>query len=441
MVLQGGRRREVLLSRRGVAPLLSGAPLALAACAGPAARTTRAELRLARPTSVSILTNGTFAGPGADTLREAVEQILKPAQPNLSVVFEAAGVSGVEYRAKILSLAVAGTLPDVIYAGLADMPALAKRSILRPLDDLLRADHAFKADDFFPVHWNAWRFQDKQQGLPWQGGPLVTYYNRDLLEGAGVPAPTEASWTWEAWRDAGARLKRTMAAEDGRWPTEVGPWQHWVYAAGAGVLDQAMTRCVLDTPQGLTAFQTMTDFVHRDQIAPKPPDVAGKTNAQLFMDGRLAVIIMNRQGSSVEGFVRPHVTIAPLPKGPAGRFSQSPFDGFGLAATTREPVASWEVLKFRTGDALRRLLHGRGLGGIPALKATAASPEYLNERLPTVWNQFFVDNMATVRLAPPTPAWPDVETTISQTVQQMRRGEVAPPAALHDLAPRVTALL
>jgi multiple sugar transport system substrate-binding protein len=232
-----------------------------------------------------------------------------------------------------------------------------------------------------------------------------------------------------------------MAAEDGRWPTEVGPWQHWVYAAGAGVLDQAMTRCVLDTPQGLTAFQTMTDFVHRDQIAPKPPDVAGKTNAQLFMDGRLAVIIMNRQGSSVEGFVRPHVTIAPLPRGPAGRFSQSPFDGFGLASTTPEPVASWEVLKFRTGDALRRLLHGRGLGGIPALKATAASPEYLNERLPPVWNQFFVDNMATVRLAPPTPAWPDVETTISQTVQQLLRGEVAPPAALRDLAPRVTALL
>jgi ABC-type glycerol-3-phosphate transport system substrate-binding protein len=202
-----------------------------------------------------------------------------------------------------------------------------------------------------------------------------------------------------------------------------------------------MARCLLDSPQALTAFQTMADFVHRDLIAPSPPDVAGKTNAQLLMDGRLAIIIMNRQGSSTQGFVQPHVVNAPLPKGPAGRFSQSPFDGFGLSATTKEPAAAWEVLKFRTGDGLRRLLHARGLGGVPAVKATAASPEYLNERLPPAWNRFFVDNMATVRLAPQTPAWTETEMTVGQTVQQVLRGEVAPPAALRDLVPRVNALL
>src|SRR6266511_4504320 len=100
------------------------------------------------------------------------------------------------------------------------------------------------------------------------------------------------------------------------------------------------------------------------------------------MNSRYAIILMNRQGTSTEGFIQPWVAVAPLPKGPAGRFSQSPFDGFGLGSGTKEPAAAWEVLKFRTGDALRRALHAQGQGGVPAIKATATSQEFLNEKLP-----------------------------------------------------------
>jgi multiple sugar transport system substrate-binding protein len=427
---------------------LAGASILLATAAGTAACATSGgqavPLRIDRPVNVTLLVSGTFAGPGADAVREAYETYFKPEQPNVAVTFEAAGVTGTEYHAKLVTLAAAGTPPDVLYTGLADMPSLVAKQLMRPLDDLIKADRQFRPDDFFPVHWNAWRFQGKQQGLPWQGGPLVTYYSQNLFEAAGAPFPTEASWTWEGQRDAGAKLKRSLAAAasvEPRWPLDVGPWQHWVYAAGADVLDKTMTRCLLDSPQALAGFQTMVDFIHRDQIAPRPQDTSGKTPAQLFMESRLAAIVMNRQGSSVPGFVQPHVAIAPLPRGPAGRFSQSPFDGFALGNGTKEPAAAWEVLKFRTGDRLRRLLHSRGLGGIPALKATAASPEYLDERLPREWNQFFVETMATVRLAPPTPKWTDVVAMVGQTVQQLLRGEVAPAPALRDLVPRVNALL
>jgi ABC-type glycerol-3-phosphate transport system substrate-binding protein len=150
---------------------------------------------------------------------------------------------------------------------------------------------------------------------------------------------------------------------------------------------------------------------------------------------------MNRQGASAEGFIQPWVAVTPLPKGSSGRFSQSPFDGFGLGAGTKEPVAAWEVLKFRTGDPLRRALHAQGQGGVPALKATAASKEYLNEKLPPEWNKLFVDTMNIVRLPPPTPKWSDIEPMVSQVYQQIQRGEVTPAAALHDLVPRVNALL
>lgn len=431
-------------TRRGLTLRATGAlpPLALAAC-DPGAGGTSPPLRVDQPVTVTLLLQGSFAGPGADAQREALDTLFRPKHPNVTVDIEAAGVTGADYTARIVAAVAAGTSPDVFYQGLAGMPALVAKGVVRPLDDLIKADRQFKADDFFPVHWEAWRFQGKHQGLPWQGGPLVMYYNKDLLDAAGVPYPTDATWTWEAWRQAGAKLKRAMAGgAEARWPTEVGPWRHWLYAAGGEVVDKDMKKCVLGSPQAVLGLQTMGNLIHRDQIAPRPQDVQGQGSAaQRFMDGKLAVFVLNRQGSSAQGFIQRQVVVAPLPKGPAGRFSQAPFDGFLLGAGSKAPAAAWEVLKFRTGDPLRRVLHARSLAGVPALKSTAASQEYLNDRLPVEWNRFFVDNMRTCRLAPPTPAWPEIEQTVGETVTQIQRGEVAVDAAVRDLIPRVEALL
>jgi len=276
------------------------------------------SLKVDHPVTVTMLTKGMFAGPGANIQRQMYETVFRPAQPNVSIDFEAAGVSGAEYIAKLVSLTVAGTPPDVLYSGLADMPSLVAKSVNRPLDDLVKADTRFKPDDFFDVHWNAWKFQGKQRGLPWQGGPLVTYYNKNLFDAAGAAMPTDATWTWDAWRDAGNKLKRAMPAGDTpRWPTEVGNWQPWIYDSGGDVLDKAMAKCRLDSQPALAGFQAMADFIHRDQIAPKPQDVTGQTNTQMFMNSTYAIILMNRQGASTAGFVQPWVAVALLRRPPA----------------------------------------------------------------------------------------------------------------------------
>lgn len=434
------------MTRRGVAVGTAAVAAAggLAACTDLGG-TAKAPLKIDHPVTVSVLVNGAFAGPSADIIRQQSERVFRAAQPNITIDFQGAGVDGADYLAKMIALTVAGTGPDIVYSGLWAMPSMAAKNISRPIDDLVKADGSFKPGDFFDVHWNAWKFDGKQRAVPWQGGPLVSYYNKDLFAAAGAAVPTDASWTWDAWRDAGNKLKRTMATGthggDARWPTELGNWQPWIYDSGGEILDKAMTKCLLDSPKALAGFQTMADFIHRDQIAPRPQDAAGQTNRQHFMNSRYAIIILNRQGSSAEGFIQPWVAVAPLPKGPAGRFSQSPFDGFGMGSGTKEPVAAWEVLKFRTGDALRRALHSQGWGGVPAIKATATSQEYLNEKLPPEWNKLFVDSMSIVRLPPPTPKWSDVEPLVTQVYEQIQRGDVAPAAAMKELVPRVNALL
>ncbi len=436
-----GSRRSLL--RALPATLSLGAAGALAAC-GVGRGEPATSLRIDRPITVTLLLNGNLTGTGTEIMRRLYETEFRSTNPNVTIDFQASGSSGAEHVTKLLALTAAGTSPDGFYlSNSGDAPALVSKGVVRALDDLIRGDAGFKREDWFDVQLNAWQFDRKQRGLPWQGGPLITYYNRELLTEAGVPAPTEASWTFEAWREAGQKLRRTLVSgETPRWATDVGgQWLHWIYAFGGDVLDKEHKRSTLNSKEFLAGLQLMADFIHRDQVAPRPQDFGGRTHAQLFMDKRLAVIIMNRQGASAQGFIQPWVGVNQLPKGPAGRFSQGNIDGFAMSTAAPSPAAAWAALKWRTGDSLRREFLRTGNGGIPALKVTAESPEYLNDKLPPEWNRMFIQNMNIVRLPPPIPQWPEITATVGQGVDQVKRGDLSPAAAVSDLLPKVNALL
>jgi multiple sugar transport system substrate-binding protein len=416
--------------------------LAFAACGGT--QEAGVSLKVDKPTTVAYLLNGNNTGAVTDITKKLYETEFRAANPNVTIDFQGSGASGAEHIVKITALTAAGTQPDAFYlSNSGDMPALATKSVVRPLDDLIRADAKFKKDDWFEVHLGAWQYQKKQMGLPWQGGPLAFYYNKELLTEAGIPMPNEATWTFDAWRDAGNKLRRVMTVTDTpKWATDVGgQWLHWVYAFGGDVLDKENRKSILDAKEALAGLQLMADFIHRDQIALRLQDFGGKTHAQLFMEKRLAMIVMNRQGASAANFIQPWVALTQLPKGPAGRFSMGNIDGMAMGAQTKSPAATWEALKFRTGDSLRRELLKSGNGGIPALKTTANSQEYLNDKLPVEWNKMFTSTMNVVKLAPPIPEWSDVTAAAGMSVDQIKRGEVAPQTAMKDLVPRINAML
>jgi multiple sugar transport system substrate-binding protein len=419
-----------------------GGAAALAACGG--AQEAAVSLKVEQPVTITYLFNGNLTGVVTDITMKLYQSEFRTANPNVTIDFQGSGSSGAEHIVKVTALTAAGTQPDAFYlSNSGDLPALTTKSMVRALDDLVRADSKFKKEDWFEVHLGAWQYQKKQMGLPWQGGPLAFYYNKELFAEAGVGTPSEATWTFDAWRDAGNKLRRVMPGTDvPRWATDVGgQWLHWVYAFGGDVLDKENKKSILDGREALAGLQQMADFIHRDQIALKPQDFQGKTHAQLFMEKRLAMIVMNRQGASAANFIQPWVAITQLPKGPAGRFSQGNIDGFAMGSQTKSPAAAWEAMKWRTGDNLRRELLRSGNGGIPALKTTANSQEYLNDKLPVEWNRMFTSTMNVVKLAPQIPQWSDIIAEAAKSIDVIKRGEVTPQTAMKDLVPRINAML
>ena len=433
-------RRAVLGSAAAVTGVMGAA--GLAACGGT--QEAAVSLKVEQPVTITYLFNGNLTGTVTDITKRLYDTEFRAANPNVTIDFQGSGSSGAEHIVKVTALTAAGTQPDAFYlSNSGDLPALTTKSMVRSLDDLVRADAKFKKDEWFEVHLGAWQYQKKQMGLPWQGGPLAFYYNKELFAEAGIPTPSEATWTFDAWRDAGAKLRRVMTVTDApRWATDVGgQWLHWVYAYGGDVLDKDHKKSVLDGKEALAGLQLMADFIHRDQVALKPQDFGGRTHAQLFMEKRLAMIVMNRQGASAANFIQPWVAITQLPKGPAGRFSQGNIDGFAMGSQTKSPAAAWEAMKWRTGDNLRRELLRSGNGGIPALKTTAGSQEYLNDKLPAEWNRMFTSSMSVVKLAPQIPQWSDVIAEAGKSIDLIKRGDVTPQTAMRDLVPRVNAML
>ena len=131
-----------------------------------------------------------------------------------------------------------------------------------------------------------------------------------------------------------------------------------------------------------------------------------------------------------------------MPKGPGNRVGGFlALNDSSIMKSSTHPNEAWEVLKWRTGDEIRRAFLSAGNGGVPALKATANSPEYLNDKLPVEWNKMFIQTMNIVKLAPPIPQWTDITNTVAAAVEQIKRGEIAPASAVKDLVPRVNALL
>jgi maltose-binding protein MalE len=90
---------------------------------------------------------------------------------------------------------------------------------------------------------------------------------------------------------------------------------------------------------------------------------------------------------------------------------------------------------------LRRELLRSGNGGIPALKTTANSQEYLNDKLPAEWNRMFTSTMSVVKLAPQIPQWSDITAEAGKTIDAIKRGDVTPQTAVKDLVPRINAML
>ena len=114
--------------------------------------------------------------------------------------------NGYEYENKINAAATSGSLPDIIAMDGPSVANYADSGIIVPIDEYFTED---KLEDFVPSIIKQGTVDGQLYALGAAESTVVLFYNKDVLDAAGIQAPTtlEDAWTWKEVYEISKKLK------------------------------------------------------------------------------------------------------------------------------------------------------------------------------------------------------------------------------------------
>ena len=282
--------------------------------------------------------------------------------PNIKVEVEAQN-SG--WETKNAADWIAGSGPDLSGHCCNVGPDWGAQGLFLNLDPYIKRDSkAVPTNDY--VEWLVKLFNSPQHGqfaLPMYTGTVHLFYNKALFRNKGIPFPDD-TWDWTKYRDTAMRVADVPNQVWARRDVGAGSMFRRFHQNGANMVDpKDNTKAAFTSDKALQALQWERDQVWKDNhVAPsggpkEPPaftSLVGQFGGHAAI--RLGKIAMWEGGSftivQYLRFVENEVDwdIAPLPKGPAGRFTLATSDGWSIVKHTKNKDAAWEFLKYLQSD-------------------------------------------------------------------------------------------
>lgn len=177
-----------------------------------------------------------------------------------------------------------GGAPDVMRTEVAWVADFANLGYLAPLDDTPALQ---KADDYLDAPKGSTEFDGKTYAVPQVTDTLGLFYNKELLDEAGVEVPT----TFDELEKASAQIeKKTDASgfylrgDDPYW------FLPYLYGEGGDMVDADKKRITIDDGPAADAFATMKGLL--DSGAAVSDATGGQENGlKAFQEGDVAMMI------------------------------------------------------------------------------------------------------------------------------------------------------
>jgi multiple sugar transport system substrate-binding protein len=284
---------------------------------------------------------------------------------------------------------------------------------------------------------------DGQYGLPRDLNTIVLYYNKTMFDAAGIPYPDE-TWDWAKLIEVGKKLTKD-ADGDGtvdQWGlyTETTDMENFylsaIWQAGGDVLAADGKSTVLGTDEAAAGIQLLQDLIWKDKITADPAVFAETGDA--FEQGLAA---MESNGSWLVGT---HTAagidfgVAPLPKGPAGRFTSVNPTGAVVYKGTKSPDAAWAFVQYLASPVAQEQLM--------ALKASLpVNKSVLDGAYASSFDgaKVFADSLGYARLKPSFKGYNEFSTLLQAELDMNVFNAPTKTAkqALADVVPQLDALL
>jgi multiple sugar transport system substrate-binding protein len=389
----------------------------------------------------ATITYSIWGDPQEIASQTAIADAFHAANPDITVNVDVSDWDA--YWDKLQTGIAGGAAPDVFAMDGPLFPDYQSRDVLldlKPMIDRDGYDLTQLADQGVADFTTA---DGGQYGLPRDLNTIVLYYNKAMFDEAGIPYPDE-TWDWTKLRDVAKQLTKDKNGDGtpDQWGfyTETTDmenfWLSAVWQNGGDVLAPDGTSTVLDTDQAAGGIQFLQDLIWKDKVMPDPAITAETGDA--FEQGQAA---MEANGSWL---VPTHTAagldfgVAPLPAGPAGRFTSVNPTGAVVYKGSKNPDAAWAFVKYLASPAAQEQLM-QLKASLPVNKEVLAGPYAASFD----GAQVFADSLEYAKLKPSFKGYDEFATTLQNELDTnvFNAPNKTAKEALATVVPELNALL
>jgi multiple sugar transport system substrate-binding protein len=358
-----------------------------------------------------------------------------------------------QLRDRITTEAVAGGGAfDVICYQDSWGPSLA--TYMAQIDDWLRRD-GISMDRYPQAYKLGSQVEGRTYGLPIRGHPQMLFYRRDLLEAAGVAPPT----TWDEVVTASNAVQQrnpnvsgiAMYYGKGNGQQNLFLWLNHLWGRGGDVLTADERGVRFNEDVAVEATQQYLDYLLRHRVAaPGSVQFVEGDAVNSVAQGNSAMVVVWWWVYSVltgaqSRLTREQVGFAPVPQMAGGRaVSYAISLPFAISAGSRRKEAAWEFMKWISAPegevAVATDKSDPNLADIVVTHTASFTNEAVNAANGGL-HRVAARSLEGSRIMPQTRDWPQIATTLENTLSELASARGAVKPALDNAAREVDRIL
>lgn len=340
----------------------------------------------------------------------------KAAYPDVEL--EASYMVNSELKKNMQINMLAGNLPDVLVFDSPDFATFAANGYFLDITEYM--NEWGEIGNFYEGPLNSVTYDGKIYGLPWYSNNLAIYYNKEMLEKAGVEPPT----TWEEVEAAAAKLTKGGVYGFGMAlpKSEVATFQYipWLYSAGGDMSD-------LSSAAATEALTFVSGLVEKGYMSKEVVNWAHGDLEKAFLGKKVAMIEFGSWGLSSLKSAEFEWGVVPMPAKDANGKSITVIGGYdvGISKDCKNLDAALAFLKF-IGSKEQGAAYAEAVGCIPVRGDVEEKTFWEEEPM-----KIFADSMPNA-VSRVNPFWPDLSANVQTAIQKAVTGEKTPTEALNE---------
>jgi multiple sugar transport system substrate-binding protein len=272
--------------------------------------------------------------------------------PWIHVKFETSTFTN--YWPKLQSEAATGGLPDLI--SLQGQHAPGYHDAYMPLNAMVKSNN-FDIQNFNPGIVKELSYGGNLYALPYDFGPIVVYYNKNLFDAAKVSYPA-FNWTYDQFEKDAIKISNPAKQIYGfnANPT-IDFWLPFVLSAGGQYISADWKTLELTNPKVVSVVQRLLSLDYKYGASPAQSVPLEQYAFAQFQSGNIAMYTDGPWDMiNLKTSVKFKMGIATIPSIAGHSISQTAGSGFGISKAAKDPTDAWLAISALTDPAAEQYL-------------------------------------------------------------------------------------